>query len=253
MRWFKHFSKAHRDTKIKRLINDFGADGYAVYFYCIELIAEDVESENLSFELEDDAELVGQYLKIDTLRVEKIMKKCVDLDLFGMTYDGVITCIKMAKFLDERYTRNQELKNMINSERMQDVKKCLKTNGDISRQKRLEENRTEEKRKEKKEQKPCFKFSVSPLVKLSLSDYRKLRTDYPSKQDLRWAIERLDAYIDSSDKGKKYTDHRAVLRKGNWVYKEWTKEKLNADSHGKRNIVKHGEKIDKEAFYNAYK
>lgn len=122
MKWYKHFSKAHRDTKIKRLINDFGSDGYAVYFYCLELIADSIESDNVTFELEDDAELVGQFLKIDTLRIEKIMHRCIDLGLFGLSEAGRITCFKMAKFLDEKYTRNPILKKMIKSDKMVSIK-----------------------------------------------------------------------------------------------------------------------------------
>jgi hypothetical protein len=143
LKWFKHQSKAYRDTKIKKLINDFGAEGYAIYFYCLELIADNLDSENITFELEDDAFLIGQYLKIDTLKVESIMKKCIELDLFGLSASGKINCIKMAKFLDDRYTRNPELKKMIKSDKMQDVKNRLsedklKTKRDMSYQIRLD-------------------------------------------------------------------------------------------------------------------
>jgi hypothetical protein len=125
MRWFQHETDAHRDTKIKKLINDFGAEGYAVYFYCLELIAGDLDSDNITFELEDDAQLVGQYLKVDTLRVEKIMKKCLELELFGINETGRITCIKMAKFLSADYTRSPKLKKLITSSKMNKVRKQL--------------------------------------------------------------------------------------------------------------------------------
>lgn len=93
-----------------------------------------------------------------------------------------------------------------------------------TRVKRLE-NR--DKSKEIKKEKKCNKFQVSQFVKLSLSDYRSLLKEYGSKQELRWAIKRLDVYIDTSYKGKKYTNHKAVLRDGNWVYREWQKERNN--------------------------
>lgn len=154
MKWFKHFSKAHRDTKIKKLINEFGSEGYAVYFYCLELIADSLEMDNITFEIEDDAQLVGQYLHLDTLRVEKIMLKCVELDLFEIAETGSITCFKMAKFLDERYTRNPELIKMIKNERIQEVKQLMSE--DKSRQvetsfARLDETRLEENRQDKKQ------------------------------------------------------------------------------------------------------
>lgn len=125
MRWFQHETDAHRDTKIKKLINEYGSDGYAVYFYCLELIAGDLDSDNITFELEDDAELIGQYLKVDTLRVEKIMKKCLELELFGINEYGKINCIKMAKFLSADYTRNPKLKKLITGAKMNKVYKKL--------------------------------------------------------------------------------------------------------------------------------
>lgn len=132
MKWYKHFSRAHRDTKIKKLINEFGADAYAVYFYCLELIAESIDTDNITFELEDDAELIGQYLRIDTLRVERIMLKCIELDLFGQADNGRITCFKMAKFLDDRLTRNIELKTIISSNKMAEIKEKLTNKENLS-------------------------------------------------------------------------------------------------------------------------
>jgi hypothetical protein len=178
MRWFKHFSKAHRDTKIKKLINEFGAEGYAVYFYCLELISDNLDSENITFELEDDAELVGQYLKIDTLKIEKIMKQCIKLELFGISEAGRITCLKMAKFLDERFTRNPILKQMIKSEKMEDIKLRLsedtsQTNGDMSREIRLDQTRSDKNRKEKEEDNKSQKTRFIPPTLEEVIKYLK--------------------------------------------------------------------------------
>lgn len=74
----------------------------------------------------------------------------------------------------------------------------------------------------KKDIKKDKKYHVAEFVYLSRNDYKKLLESYPTKQDIRWAITRLDAYLDSNEKKRKeYKDHRAVLRKGNWVYKSW--------------------------------
>lgn len=152
MRWFKHFTRAHRDTKIKKLIQEYGAEGYAVYFYCLELIADTLEADNITFILEDDANLIADYLKIDSRKVEKIVKFLIQLELFGINEDGLITCFKMAKFLDERFTRNDGLKKIIRSERMQEIKALqepkkgllssdnAQTIGDNPRQSRLDKS-----------------------------------------------------------------------------------------------------------------
>lgn len=47
--------------------------------------------------------------------------------------------------------------------------------------------------------------------------------------DLALAIEILDAYLENNPKAlKKYKNHAAVLRKGNWVWKEVQENKINA-------------------------
>jgi len=114
MRWFKHFSNAHNDNALNKVRMRFGADGYAIYWYCLELIAGDLEGENASFELSHDAEVIGFNLKVDQLRVEEIMKYMVDLQLFESA-NNKITCLKMAKFLEKKSTRNIEIHKIIDS------------------------------------------------------------------------------------------------------------------------------------------
>jgi len=91
----------------------YGADGYAIYWYCLELIAGDLgESDEITFELKHDAEVIGFNLKIDQMRVEEIMKYMVSINLFGQS-NGVISCIKLAKYLDKKNTRNAYIHSII--------------------------------------------------------------------------------------------------------------------------------------------
>ena len=113
MKWFKHFTNASSNNKLTKVRMRYGAEGYAIYWYCLELIAGDLgESEEITFELKHDAEVIGFNLKIDQMRVEEIMKFMVSIDLFGQT-NGVISCIKLAKYLDKKNTRNQYIHNVI--------------------------------------------------------------------------------------------------------------------------------------------
>jgi len=143
MKWFKHDSNAHGDAKIERVLMKYGADGYALYWYCIELIAGKVTSDNITFELEHDAELLGWKLKIDSLRVTEIMKYMCHLGLFEVSPGTErIACLKLAKRLDERWTRDPDLKEVIRkSHHMSED--SLKT---VCRLLPLEENRIEENR-----------------------------------------------------------------------------------------------------------
>jgi len=113
MKWFKHFTNASANNKLTKVRMRYGAEGYAIYWYCLELIAGDLgEADEITFELKHDAEVIGFNLKIDQLRVEEIMKYMVSIDLFGQS-NGVISCIKLAKYLDKKNTRNQYIHSII--------------------------------------------------------------------------------------------------------------------------------------------
>ena len=97
MKWFKHFTNASANNKLTKVRMRYGAEGYAIYWYCLELIAGDLgEAEEITFDLKHDAEVIGFNLKIDQLKVEEIMKYMVSIDLFGQS-NGVISCIKFSQ------------------------------------------------------------------------------------------------------------------------------------------------------------
>jgi hypothetical protein len=103
MKWFKHDSDASNDAKLKKLRLKYGAQGYGIYWYCLELIARNVEKHNLTFELEHDAELIADDFKLSTELTQHIMTFMVEIGLFENT-NGIISCLKMASRTDE-YTQ----------------------------------------------------------------------------------------------------------------------------------------------------
>lgn len=115
MKWFKHYSNASSSNDLTKVRMKYGADGYAIYWYCLELIAHDLGSvQTITFELKHDAEVIGYNLKIDSLRVEEIMRYMVELGLFENA-EGTVTCIKLAKYLDKKTTRNPTIHKIIDS------------------------------------------------------------------------------------------------------------------------------------------
>lgn len=119
MEWFKHDTSALNDAKIKKLIIRHGAVGYAVYFHCLELIAGDVNKNNITFELEHDSEIIADNLKItgDAVdsgveKVERIMRDIIDLGLFQCS-DNRIFCFKLLKRIDTSMTSNNFFRKLI--------------------------------------------------------------------------------------------------------------------------------------------
>jgi len=161
MLWFKHDSDASNDAKLRKLRIKYGAQGYGIFWYCLELIARNVDKNNLTFELEHDAELIAEDFRLSSELVQEMMTYMVNLGLFENT-DGIITCLKMSTRTDE-YTQKLINKN----------KKCPDSIPTISGEKPrksvlIEEKRTEEKRNIT----PDYLSEVDPQI---LNDYLKIR------------------------------------------------------------------------------
>ena len=91
---------------------DYGLEGYGLYWYCIELIAGKVEADNITFSLEHDARIIARNTGSTAQKVEEMMRYFITVGLFENS-DGVITCIKLAKRLDQSMTSNKEMRAII--------------------------------------------------------------------------------------------------------------------------------------------
>ena len=92
---------------------DYGLEGYGLYWYCIELIAGNVEADNITFSLEHDARIIARNTGSTAQKVEEMMRYFVTVGLFENA-DGVVTCMKLAKRLDQSMTSNPAMRAIIN-------------------------------------------------------------------------------------------------------------------------------------------
>jgi Domain of unknown function (DUF4373) len=141
VKWFKHDSTASLDAKLARVRLKYGMEGYGLYWFCLESIARNVETHNLSFELEEDAELLSTATNIHYERVQEMMTYMVNLGLFE-NCEGRITCLKMATRTDE-YT--QKLLRNVSSVPTISRQSPDKVPPIRTEQKRRDKNRTEQK------------------------------------------------------------------------------------------------------------
>lgn len=107
MKWFKHESNSSMDAKLQELLLDYGASGYGLYWYCLELIAEKVSSKNVTFELEHDARVIARNLNLTVQETQDMMQKMVDLGLFDINQNNRIMCISMVKILDDSLRKSK--------------------------------------------------------------------------------------------------------------------------------------------------
>ena len=236
MQWFKHDTDAATDAKIRKLIMRYGTDGYAIYFHCIELIVGNVSEHNITFELEHDAEIIADNLKIqgtsDTSpvdRVNQIMKYIVSLGLFEES-NGHIFCYKILKRLDSSMTSSTKMRSIITRAKQSHDKVMISHDSVMQEENRIEENRREEKRIEQKRRdekreeapdKPAkpqkHKHGEYKHVLLTSDEYLRLCEEWGEPELLRM-IKELDEGIEM--KGYKYKNHNLALRR--WKSNEKT-------------------------------
>lgn len=94
------------------MLLDYGLEGYGLYWYCIELIAGKVEVDNITFSLEHDARIIARNTGSTVQKVEEMMRYFIKIGLFENS-DGVITCMKLAKRLDQSMTSNKDMRAII--------------------------------------------------------------------------------------------------------------------------------------------
>ena len=112
MKWFKHDSNANMDAKLQDILLDYGLEGYGLYWYCIELIVNKIDADNLTFQLEHDCRIIARNTGSTVQKVQEMMTRFVDLGLFENS-DGIITCHKLARRLDKSMTTNKEIRGYI--------------------------------------------------------------------------------------------------------------------------------------------
>ena len=141
MKWFKHDSDARHDAKLARLRMKYGLEGYGLYFFLLECIAGTVEAHNLTFELEEDAELIAEMTNIHYERINEMMTYMVQLRLFEQSDNGIITCMKLSTRTDD-YTQKVIRSNSKVRRVSGQSTDSVRTKSDLIEEKRTEEKRT---------------------------------------------------------------------------------------------------------------
>jgi hypothetical protein len=197
MKWFKHDTNAHSDAKLDKVLMHYGAHGYAVYWYCLELIAGKIDSQNIGCALEHDAEQIGSRLKIDSVEVTAILTYMVDIGLFEKHIEGAITCLKLLGRLDKSMTNSPQLRAMIGQIRQEtsgNVMTCHDMSGNVT----PEENRREEKRVEESKGGARTKKRKTPIPDdFAISDRVRKWAKEHGHRNLN---QHLDAFVKKSNK-----------------------------------------------------
>lgn len=136
------------DARLQEILLDYGLEGYGLYWYCLELIAANVSLHNLTFELEHDSRVIARNTGSTIQKVQEMMNRFVELGLFENSA-GTISCIKLAKRLDQSMTGNPDMRNVIKALNDKDKPNCSNSHDSVMKDHaRLDKIRLEKKREE---------------------------------------------------------------------------------------------------------
>jgi hypothetical protein len=169
VQWFKHDSNASADAKLKRVRMKYGLQGYGLYWYCLEMIAQSVEAHNLTFELEHDAEVIAYDVGLSREIVQEMMIYMVNLGLFSADNQGRIFCVKMLKRMDSSMTSNAKMREMLTKAKQNHDGVMIGHDDNMTNH----DSVMQERKKEQKERKSSRRFTP-PSVE-EVADYCKER------------------------------------------------------------------------------
>jgi len=216
------------DPKIRRLIKKYGADGYAVYNLILERVTAGLETESPLPDLEETAEDIADFLKMDTLRVEEIVWTSLEMGLFEQDeITGRVVVSKIYKFIQQSETRSDQIRQLIKAYKGSETpilpaSQVSETNvKNRTEQNRQEENTTEESKSTRANTK--HEKTGAPINK---TRYENLCDEYGSSTVDDY-IQRAVDYVDA--KGiKPYADYTAAA--SNWLKRDGVKSRSDLRS-----------------------
>lgn len=125
MKWFKHDADASNDTRIKKLKNKFGMEGYGIYFNTLEIIARKMEDniKDFGFIPEDwDEESLELEFGKDTNTIRTMFDYMCEIGLFKKI-DGRIYNSKIQSRCDD-YT-SRILRNKAQNEKCPNIVRTM--------------------------------------------------------------------------------------------------------------------------------
>lgn len=216
MLWFKHRSDARNSLKLRKLRRKYGADGYAIYWFCLEAIAYDVDKDNLTFELKEDAETIGFELSVQESLVMEIMKYMVKIGLFESSAN-MITCMKLAESMDKSMTNSPKMRKWLDGKKLPVSAHVMTLSDDANTCAELEVDIEEEIEVEVEKRSPTKKAPV-----------KKNKTKFPSdftitESMFNWFVEK-EFDIDIEAATEKWV---LGMQAGGYSYIDWSKAWMN--------------------------
>lgn len=102
MKWFKHFSDAYTNFKLRELLCTHGVEAYGLYWLCLELVAQQGKQFRIKKEKSWKKTIIF-WTEMEEARVDELLDAFADLNLIDKKQlkMGVLSVPKMQEYSDE--------------------------------------------------------------------------------------------------------------------------------------------------------
>ncbi len=127
MKWFKHISDSLDDPFIFELIDQFGGDGYLVFFGTLEVMAREFNVESPG-SCDVPVRFLAKKLQLSRQKTVKILNFCDEKGRFSLTWHGQLVELKCPKLRDlcDEWTAKQ-LRSKSGATPVQEVEEEVET------------------------------------------------------------------------------------------------------------------------------
>jgi hypothetical protein len=105
MKWFKHYTDAHKSLKLRALIDSYNGEGYAVWWICCEICGKEGKSED-NWRISGDKrwrDEIKRATGLDRKKIYRILKKIAKLGLIDKNElkNGNLSIPQMGEYCDD--------------------------------------------------------------------------------------------------------------------------------------------------------
>ena len=170
MKWFKHHTDAHNNLKFQKIFNEFGSEGYGLFWVCVELVGR--EGEN--FRISTKKDWISYLVKNSTIPQDKLKKILTAFGEIGLVDKKALN--KGELYLPKLQERVDEYTDKVGRKSRQDRESVGK-----------EEKRTEQIRKEE--------MLISQLKSWNETQSSPLQAFIPENIVRKHGVEKVGALI----------------------------------------------------------
>jgi hypothetical protein len=226
IKWFKHISDSLDDPFIQDLMDEFGSDGYLVFFGTLEMLSREFDIKNPGI-VTLPHNYIRRKLRLSWHKISTIYKFCEEEGRFFVTDNGrkiTINCPKLKDLCDDW------------------TKKLLRSNSEVTFSEPLIEEEVEEEKEEDKKKEPYIE--TSDEVRLSRLLLEKIINEFPTHRFIKnppsiqsWA-KHVDLMIRRDGRSVEQIEYVV-----NWLYGDNLTGEITFEVQGTQSVRKKFDKI----------